>query len=159
MGQNFFKKTINGFTLIELMITVAIIGILASIAIPSYQDSVRKSRRADAEGALMGLANALERKFTENNNYCNQGGTNGSNSCGDTNNTNDTGISPLVTTLSSFYDYKIDSASATAYGLVAVPKGAQSSDKCGTLTLDNIGNRDAKVSGTSVLNSYPECKW
>ena len=55
----------KGFTLIELMIAVAIVGILAGIAYPSYQDSVRKSRRADAQGALLGFANAMERYFTQ----------------------------------------------------------------------------------------------
>ncbi|MBT5967504.1 MAG: prepilin-type N-terminal cleavage/methylation domain-containing protein, partial [Gammaproteobacteria bacterium] len=54
-------REIKGFTIIELMITVAIIGILASIAYPSYQESVYKSRRADGKGALLGLANAMER--------------------------------------------------------------------------------------------------
>ncbi|MFI3186333.1 MAG: prepilin-type N-terminal cleavage/methylation domain-containing protein, partial [Methylococcaceae bacterium] len=58
------KQSQAGFTLIELMVTVAIVGILAAIAYPSYQDSVRKSRRADASGALLGLANAMERHFT-----------------------------------------------------------------------------------------------
>jgi len=51
----------TAFTLIELMVTVAIVGILASIAYPSYQDSVRKSRRADVKGVVLGLANAMER--------------------------------------------------------------------------------------------------
>jgi type IV pilus assembly protein PilE len=59
----------KGFTLVELMIAVAIVGILAGIAYPSYQDSVRASRRADAKGALLGFANAMERHFTENNTY------------------------------------------------------------------------------------------
>ena len=63
----------KGFTLIELMIAVAIVGILAGIAYPSYQDSVRKSRRADAKGALLGFANAMERYFTENNSYLGAG--------------------------------------------------------------------------------------
>ena len=58
-----------GFTLIELMITVAVVGILAAIAYPSYQDSVRKARRADAKSALLDAAQRQERFFTENNQY------------------------------------------------------------------------------------------
>ena len=58
-----------GFTLIELMITVVIVGILAAIAYPAYQNSVKQSRRADAQGALTQLNNAMERVFTQNNTY------------------------------------------------------------------------------------------
>ncbi|MFK5950061.1 MAG: type IV pilin protein, partial [Methylococcales bacterium] len=68
-------KSQKAFTLIELMVVVAIIGILAGIAYPAYQDSVRKSRRADAKGALLGFANAMERHFTETNSYCGAGTT------------------------------------------------------------------------------------
>lgn len=59
----------SGFTLIELMIVVAVIGILAAIAYPSYQDSIRKARRADAKSALLDAAQRQERFFTENNQY------------------------------------------------------------------------------------------
>jgi type IV pilus assembly protein PilE len=70
-------KKETGFTLIELMIAVAVVGILASIAYPSYIDHVRKSRRADAQGALMGLSNAMERFFTQNSTYLGAAGTSG----------------------------------------------------------------------------------
>lgn len=59
----------NGFTLIELMITLAVIAILAAIAYPSYQDSVRKSRRADAKSVLLNAAQWMERFYTEHNCY------------------------------------------------------------------------------------------
>lgn len=59
----------SGFTLIELMITVAVIGILAAIAFPSYQDSIRKSSRADGKNALTQAAANMERYYTENNTY------------------------------------------------------------------------------------------
>ena len=62
-------KRQRGFTLIELMVTVAIIAILAAIAYPSYMDSVRKSRRTDAKNALTQAMANMERFYTENNTY------------------------------------------------------------------------------------------
>ena len=63
------KKYQKGFTLIELMIVVAVIGILGAIAYPSYQDSVRKGRRAEARAALAELLYQQERYMTQNNTY------------------------------------------------------------------------------------------
>jgi type IV pilus assembly protein PilE len=57
----------GGFTLVELMITVVILGILAAVAYPSYQGYVKQARRADAQSAIMQTANRLEKFFT----YCN----------------------------------------------------------------------------------------
>ena len=109
------KQPQNGFTLVELMITVAIVGILASIAIPSYQDSVMKSRRADAKAALLGLANTMERNFTTTNSYV--------------------GVTPTNT---DYYTITI-TAAASSYTLSAAPAGAQANDSCGTLTLTHTG--------------------
>lgn len=64
-------KKSQGFTLIELMIVVVIVAILAAVAIPSYQDSVQKTRRADAKEALTRVAAAQERYFFTNNSYTN----------------------------------------------------------------------------------------
>ncbi|MEK7816154.1 MAG: type IV pilin protein [Pseudomonadota bacterium] len=63
------KNATHGFTLIELMITVVIIGILAAIAYPSYQNYTRQTRRSDAQIALTQAANQQERFFTECNSY------------------------------------------------------------------------------------------
>ena len=65
------RKQAYGFTLIELMIVVAIIGILASIALPSYQEYVRRGKRAEARGELLRADGWLERFYNENNSYAN----------------------------------------------------------------------------------------
>lgn len=145
----------QGFTLVELMIAVAIVGILAAIALPGYQESVMKSHRADAEADLMSLANAMERHFTEVGTYCNAGGAGGADSCGD-GGANDTG-SPSVFQATSpsqggtaAYNLSITGATATTFALSATPTGAQTGDRCGTLTLTNTGVRG--ISGTATLN-------
>lgn len=63
MDNNLVKKMV-GFTLIELMIAVAIVGIIAAIALPSYQSSVRKSNRAEAKTELTDIAQRLQRCYT-----------------------------------------------------------------------------------------------
>lgn len=78
----------SGFTLIELMITVAIIGILAAIAYPSYQDSILKGRRAEGRTALLNLLQQQERYYTQTGSYLSFGaaatGNNGTNAAGTT---------------------------------------------------------------------------
>lgn len=138
-------KKQRAFTLIELMIAVAIVGILAAIAIPSYQDSVMKSRRSDAKGALLGLANAMERLFTTNNSYCDAGGTGGADSCGT--GTNDTGSPSIYSTQvpvdggAAYYNLTITVATANTYTIQARPTGKQSGDKCGDLIVNHLAQK------------------
>lgn len=68
--MNYIKhRTSYGFTLIELMIAVVIIAIIAAIALPSYIDSVRKSKRASAKSTMLQVSQREERYYTENNAY------------------------------------------------------------------------------------------
>jgi len=123
---------IKGFTLIELMIVVAIIGILAAIAYPSYQNSVEKARRSDAQGALLGLANAMERHFTANNSYLGAGSPN----------TGSPSIYPDEVPMdgnTKFYDLTISAATASTYTLRATPKNGQAGN--GILELTSTGVR------------------
>ena len=126
----------GGFTLIELMIAVAVVAILAAIAIPSYQSSIRKSRRQDAKTALLDLASREERYFTLNNAYTN--GTAVANSLGYT--------LPVNLGSAAAPDYIMSvvtpaAATGTTFSLQAVPQGDQVNDRCGTYTLDNFGNQ------------------
>lgn len=137
MKNNYLNSTTKcrhkGFTLIELMITVAVIGILASIAYPSYQRYVQDARRAEAKSALLDVAGAMERCRSANFTYANCA------SAEEILNARNTDL--------DFYTVAIDtdSTSRNAYALTATPDSgsAQSSDRCGTLTIDAAGNRGA----------------
>lgn len=129
-----------GFTLIEVMITVAIIGILAAIAYPSYQEHVRKARRADAQSGLMELAQFMERHYTSQGGYLANGNS---------------GASPTLPFsetpkdgTTKYYDVTLSAASASAYTLQAAPKGAMAADDCGSLTLTNTGAKGQGSGGT-----------
>ena len=122
------------FTLIEVMIVVAIIGILAAVAYPSYRDYIAKARRGDAITVLMENAQWMERYFTQNNTYLN----------GAANPTLPLLEAPKDGT-SKYYDITFSGTNTqTTYTLLATPKGGMASDACGTFTLTEAG-----VKGTS----------
>lgn len=116
-------RSARGFTLIELMVVIAIVAILATIAIPAYTEQVRKGRRAEAVRALGELQLSLERWRANNPSYANCAPA----PCGN-------GVYPAVPT-SPFYTITIQATSATSYTLRAVPSGAQTGDKCGNMEL------------------------
>jgi len=135
-GVSEVKRTANGFTLIELMIAVAIVAILAAIAYPSYVDQVNSSRRSDAQGALSSFALAMERHFTSNNTYLGAAGTQAVPA--------NSGAPWVFATeapldgATKFYDLTIAAgATQSTYTLVATPKGAQAGD--GVMQLDSTG--------------------
>lgn len=146
------QKKQQGFTLMELMIVVAIIGILTAIAYPSYQDQLNSSRRSDAQGALTGFASAMERHFTANNSYLGAGVAGA-----------DTGApaiyasqSPLDGT-SKYYNLTIQAGiTSTSYTLRATPINGQVGN--GLMELLSTGqkrwdkNNSGDASGTGENN-------
>lgn len=118
------RQAAPGFTLIELMIVVAVIAILAAIAYPSYQEQVRKSRRAQAKADLVEYAQVAERYFTANNTY--------------TGFTLPATKSPREAAAPTFYTLNANVAART-FTMTATAAGAQASDRCGNLAITNTG--------------------
>jgi type IV pilus assembly protein PilE len=116
----------KGFTLVELLIVVVIVSLLAMVAVPSYNVSVAKARRADAQSSLSNLAGAMERFFTENGTYIGAAGSSGTPTA--------TGAPWIYHTQSpidgdiKFYNLTIETATAGAYTLRATPIGGQVGD-------------------------------
>lgn len=114
----------NGFTLIELMITVVVIGILASIAYPSYTQYVLRGHRAAAQAEMMDIANRQQQFLLSNRAYATQATLEAS------------GYS-LPSAVSARYDYAIAVNASPKFTITFKPKGAQTSD--GVLLLDSTG--------------------
>lgn len=122
-------KRQTGFTLIELMVTIAIIGIIAAIALPMFGEQVAKSRRSEAIATLADLQLRQERWRASHSTY---------------------GTLADVTGTATFnaaqenYDFSVSAASGTDVLLTATPKNAQAGDRCGNfmLRIDNDNNSD-----------------
>lgn len=130
-----------GFTLIELIVTIAIVAILAVIAVQSYQFAVVKTRRATAESCLVEQAQYMERFYTTNMRYDEDGAGNAfamptPQEC--------------VTELGDFYAFDFAAGpTAAEFTVRAAPvEGRQNDSRCGTLTLDNTGLKTASGSAS-----------
>jgi len=128
----------HGMTLIELMIVIVIISVLASVALPSWNAMVQKSRRSDAVNILL-LAQVEQEKYRANNtSYASA--------------MSDLGLSTYDSADREYYRVVVQSASATAYLITATPNGAQSGDtECGTFAIRQTG---PEHSGYAALSCW-----
>lgn len=136
MNSHRLNKAQGGFTLIEIMMVVVIMGILVTVALPTYQDSVRKARRSDGMQDLLELSARQARFYAQNSTY-----TTVINTAAGLN---------LGRTTSSEGHYNLTGAAGgtgsivTSYVLTATPVGAQADDTgCLVLSMDSLGQRAA----------------
>jgi type IV pilus assembly protein PilE len=134
-------KKNQGFTLIELMMAVAIVGILAAIAYPSYQESVRKGARAEAKSVMFDLSQMEERYFTNNDAYL-------------------AVSAPPASPPSGWKNYSGSSLTGRKYDvsvvltgsgftISAAPINGFTDSTCRTLTLTSDGVKDSQIGATS----------
>ena len=136
------ERASRGFTLIEIMIVVALIGILASIALSSYQSHALKTRRYAAQSCLMEQAQYMERYYTTANNPMSYTGA----------------VLPAATcqtNLASYYAFSLISASQ-AFTVQAVASGTQTSDtNCRTLALNQAALQSSSSATASTTGCWP----
>lgn len=135
----------RGFTLIEVLIVVAVIGILAAIGYPSYTDYVKRGWRAEAQSVLLEAAHFMQRFYVANERY---------------DRARDGTAVQLPTNLkqapasgSARYDIVVSAVTPTGYTLEARPTTANANEPCGTLILDALGHRRVRDGARAA----PDC--
>jgi len=125
--DNSTGKKSRGMTLVELLIVVAIVAILASVALPSWNSQVQKARRSDARNSLLIVQVEQEKYRADNGSYASDMSA--------------LGLSSYNSTSRDYYNVSIVSSSATAFVASAVPNttGGQNGDSCGTFAINQAG--------------------
>lgn len=151
--QSSSTRRLRGFTLVEVMITVAIVAILAAIALPAYTKQIRKSRRGDAKIALLDMAARQERYNTTNFKYT-----------GTLSALGYAGTEPIasVAVPSSGTTYYLVSVSVptagTSFTATATPQSDQAGDTCGSFTLTDLGVQGLQIGGAAgSASQIAEC--
>lgn len=142
IGLGSHQENQTGFTLIELMIVIAIVGILAAIALPAYTDYIKRGDRASARAALLEAQQFMERFYSANDRY-------------------DLDKALVAVDLparldhvpveSPRYDLTVDNLTVNSYTLTATPL---TTDKCGNLTLTNTGVKGSTGVGPTVQECW-----
>ncbi|MGL4230877.1 MAG: type IV pilin protein [Casimicrobium sp.] len=131
------KVCVRGFTMIELLIVVSIIGILAAISYPSYVAEVERGRRNDAKAVLLEAAQYMERRFTETRNYALITAADLASA----------GVNKSPKDSGAWYNISIVASDVSTYQLQARPRAGWTPKLCGTLTLNQLG---VKTSAGSI---------
>ncbi len=135
MLRSIASKRQKGFSLLELMIAVAIVGILASVAYPAYQGHISKTHRHNAIGVMMGIAARLEQFAERNGTYA--GSVDGANKplarVYD--------LDPAINSVVERYDFTVTNITATSYRILATPKAGTGQAGNGKLILYSDGRR------------------
>ena len=126
-----------GFTLIEVMVVLVVVMLLSAAALPAFQGQLARGRRADGQQALQALALRMERYYGERGTYVGAALDAG-------------GVYPAVSS-GGYYALSIVSPSAEGYSLTATPQGAQTTDGCGSLSYNHLGQ--ATVSAAATLTA------
>lgn len=149
------KSVVRGFTLIELIITVAIVGILAALAYPSYTSYFAKARRADARAQLANGQLWIEKFYSESYDYA-QNTAGGASTTAF--NAQPFSRSPRTGDGAPVYNLTLTTGTspASTYTLTATPvaNGSMTNDLCGSLTLTNTGRRGVTGTGAVVMDCW-----
>jgi type IV pilus assembly protein PilE len=134
MNRPIYLSRSAGFTLIEVMIVVVIIGILASIALPSYQQYLRRGARAEVQAYMMDIAGRQGQFLLDNRAYAA--------------NTGALGITAPASIATKYTVAITTAATPPTFTITATPTGKQALDTCGTLGLNNAGAKTASGTGS-----------